>query len=84
MDSTLFFNSWFESGNLCEVERISDLEYNLYLNFDFNSLNYSQWYYFAVRNIKKGNIVENLICDILGFTYKFNIVNLQKDDSSYS
>lgn len=40
-DSTIFFNSKFESGNLREVERISDLEYNLYLNFDFNTLNYT-------------------------------------------
>lgn len=40
-DSTVFFNSKFESGNLREVERISDLEYNLYLNFDFNTLNYT-------------------------------------------
>ena len=40
-DSTIFFNSKFESGNLREVEKISDLEYNLYLNFDFNTLNYT-------------------------------------------
>eukprot|EP00347_Sterkiella_histriomuscorum_P001857 403370413 len=52
-DTTLFFNSKFESGNLREVERVSELEYNLYLNFDFNTLNYTQWYYFSVRNIKK-------------------------------
>lgn len=40
-DCTLFFNSWFESGNLREVEKLNDLEYNLYLNFDFNTLNYT-------------------------------------------
>ncbi len=40
-DSTIFFNSSFESGNLREVEKISDLEYNLFLNFDFNTLNYT-------------------------------------------
>lgn len=50
----MFFNSRFESGNLREVEKINDLEYNLYLNFDFNTLNYTQWYYFSVRNVKKG------------------------------
>jgi hypothetical protein len=53
-DSTIFFNSKFESGNLREVEKLNDLEYNLYLNFDFNTLNYTQWYYFSVRNLKKG------------------------------
>lgn len=71
-ESTIFFNSRFESGNLREVERLSEYEYNLFLNFDFNTLNYTQWFYFSVRNIKKG------------FTYKFNIMNLQKDDSSYN
>jgi hypothetical protein len=63
-ESTLFFNARFESGNLREVEKVNEYEYNLFLNFDFNTLNYTQWYYFSVRNIKKG------------FTYKFNIMNL--------
>ena len=36
-DSTIFFNSKFESGNLAEVERVSDKEYNLTLSPDFNT-----------------------------------------------
>lgn len=40
-ESTIFFNSRFESGNLREVEKLSEFEYNLYLNFDFNTLNYT-------------------------------------------
>ena len=40
-EKTLFFNSQFESGNLREVERVRDGEYNLFLNFDHNTLNYS-------------------------------------------
>jgi cytosolic carboxypeptidase protein 2/3 len=72
LPKTLFFNSRFESGNLREVEKVSDAEYNLYLNFDHNTLNYTQWYYFSVRNIA---------ADV---TVKFNIMNLQKDDSTYS
>lgn len=56
-DTSIFFNSWFESGNLREVEKVSDTEYNLYLNFDFNTLNYTQWYYYSVRNFKKGNLI---------------------------
>ena len=63
-DKTLFFNAQFESGNLREVERIKDGEYNLFLNFDHNTLNYSQWYFFSVRNIGKGH------------TVRFNINNL--------
>ena len=63
-DKTLFFNAQFESGNLREVEKIRDGEYNLFLNFDHNTLNYSQWYFFSVRNIAKGH------------TVKFNVMNL--------
>ena len=70
--TTIFFNAQFESGNLREVELIREDVYNLYLNFDHNTLNYSQWYFFSVRNIAKGN------------TYKFNVMNLQKDDSTYA
>jgi len=33
---------------------VTENEYNLYLNFDFNTTNYTQWYFFSVRNIKKG------------------------------
>ena len=62
-ESTIFFNSRFESGNLKEVEKIAEFEYNLYVNFDFNSTVHSQWFYFSVRNIGKGS-------------YKFNINNL--------
>ena len=42
------------------------------LNFDHNTLNYSQWYFFSVRNIAKGH------------TVRFNINNMQKDDSTYA
>jgi len=53
-ENSIFFNSQFESGNLKEVEKVNDLEYNLYLNYDFNTDNYTQWYYFSIRNLKKG------------------------------
>lgn len=72
LPKTIFFNSRFESGNLREVEKVSDVEFNLYLNFDHNTLNYTQWFYFSLRNIAK---------DI---TVKLNIMNLQKDDSTYN
>ena len=63
-ETTIFFNSRFESGNLREVEKLNEYEYNCYVNFDFNSTTHSQWYYFSVRNIGKGR------------QYKFNIMNL--------
>ena len=40
-DSTIFFNSRFESGNLREVEKINEYEYNAFVNFDFNSSTHS-------------------------------------------
>ena len=70
-ETTIFFNSRFESGNLREVEKVNEYEYNLFVNFDFNSTVHSQWYYFSVRNIARGK------------QYKFNICNLQKDESCY-
>lgn len=70
-ESTLFFNSRFESGNLYEVEKVSEYEYNCFVSFDFNSSVHSQWYYFSVRNIGVGG------------QFKFNICNLQKDESNY-
>ena len=71
-EKTLFFNSQFESGNLREAERIRDCEYNLFLNFDHNTQNYSQWFFFSVHNIEKGH------------QYRFNIMNMQKDDSAFA
>ena len=44
----------------------------MFVHFDHNTLNYSQWYFFSVRNIAKG------------VTVKFNVMNLQKDDSTYA
>ena len=40
---------------------MTEFEYNLYLNFDFNTLNYTQWYFFSVRNIRKGKSLFNFI-----------------------
>lgn len=70
-DTTIFFNSRFESGNLREVEKLNEFEYNCFVNFDYNSSTHSQWFFFSVRNIGKGR------------QYKFNIMNLQKDESCY-
>ena len=54
-ENIIYFNSEFESGNLYQAIRVSDFEYNLFLEFDKNSRNHTQWYYFACRNIKKVN-----------------------------
>lgn len=71
-DNTLIFESRFESGNLKRANRISENEYNLILKYDYATTTYTQWFYFKVQNMKKG------------VTYKFNIVNLIKPESSYN
>lgn len=57
-ENIIFFNSEFECGNLQRAVRVSDFEYNLYLEYDKNSRNYTQWYYFSCRNVKKGRLNE--------------------------
>jgi Cytosolic carboxypeptidase N-terminal domain len=73
MDSTLVFESRFESGNLARVTQIGEYEYDLELKFDHGCpQQYSQWFYFKVSNTRRKQI------------YKFNIVNLLKSESLYS
>ena len=71
-DSTLIFESRFESGNLRRAVKIGENEYNLILKYDHNTTAYTQWFYFKVNNTRKHT------------TYKFNIVNLVKPESSYN
>lgn len=66
------FESRFESGNLRRAIKISEYEYDLILKYDYGTTNYTQWFYFRVGNTRK---------DV---TYKFNIINLIKNESSYS
>ncbi|MFN7881065.1 MAG: M14-type cytosolic carboxypeptidase [bacterium] len=42
------------------------------LKYDHNTTNYTQWFYFKISNVKKY------------VTYKFNIVNLMKPESSFN
>lgn len=76
-ESSIMFDSRFESGNLRRVyqvyflkcfivlnrnlsfkivfiTKINENEYELILDFDSNTSNYSQWYFFKVFNIHKG------------------------------
>jgi cytosolic carboxypeptidase protein 2/3 len=46
--------------------------YNLILKYDYQTTNYTQWFYFRITNVKKG------------VPYRFNIINLIKPDSSYN
>lgn len=71
-DETLVFESRFESGNLKQVIQTGDYEYDLYLNPDFSTGNFTQWYFFRIQNTRKGR------------QYTINIKNYQKSDSLYN
>jgi len=53
-ESLVLFNSRFESGNLSQAIRQTDGDYMVYLEFDTNSHNHSQWFYFSVMGRRRG------------------------------
>ena len=71
-ETTLEFDSVFESGNLALAMKVADNEYNLLLQNDINTNGHTQWFYFKVKcNLKKKQII------------KFNLLNLYKQKSLY-
>lgn len=71
-EKILIFDSKFESGNLHKAVKVSENEYNLWMDFDTETKGYTQWYYFSVKNYKAGHRV------------RFNLVNLMKYESLYN
>jgi cytosolic carboxypeptidase protein 2/3 len=53
--------------------KVSDTEYNLWLNFDFNTKGHTQWFYYK--------IITKLPA---GTTIQFRILNFMKPDSLYN
>ena len=51
--------------------QVSEYEYELILKYDYNTSNYTQWFFFKVGNTRR---------DV---TYKFSVINLIKSESSY-
>ena len=70
-DTTLVFESRFESGNLHRALKVGPYEYDLYLCTDWNTSSHVQWFYFSVANTRKDT------------QYRLNIVNLMKPISLY-
>ena len=70
-NTTLVFNSKFESGNLSKSIKMSDYEYKLFINNDVGNKSYNHWFYFSVKNPRKSTVA-------------FNIVNLKKKDVLYT
>lgn len=66
------FESRFESGNLRRAIQVYPFEYDLVLHPDVNTRGHTQWFFFSVSNTRAG------------VPYKFNIINLMKDDSLYN
>lgn len=68
----LVFESRFESANLAKAVKITPLYYELYLRTDLYTNRSSQWFYFRVRNARRGCM------------YRLSIVNLVKSGSLYN
>jgi murein tripeptide amidase MpaA len=71
-DTTLIFESRFESGNLLAAYKISEHNYQLVVQNDTNTNGYSQWFFYRVSGGKKGSNVH------------FNIINLMKGYSLFN
>ena len=70
-DSSLRFESRFESGNLSKAIRVGDQSYELLVMQDSNTTSKTQWYYFRVKGA------------CTGCRYSFRILNFEKADSQY-
>ncbi|CAF2534220.1 unnamed protein product [Rotaria sp. Silwood2] len=71
-DTTVLFESRFESGNLMKVVQVGEFEYELYLRYDLYTKRNTQWFYFRMQNIRADK------------RYRFTIVNFFKPTSLYS
>uniref|UniRef100_A0A8C3KM90 Cytosolic carboxypeptidase 2 n=1 Tax=Calidris pygmaea TaxID=425635 RepID=A0A8C3KM90_9CHAR len=70
-DTTLLFESRFESGNLQKAVKVGPYEYVLRLRPDLYTAKHTQWFYFRVQNTRKDPL------------YRFTIANLAKPKSLY-
>ncbi|XP_074774731.1 cytosolic carboxypeptidase 2 [Athene noctua] len=70
-DTTLLFESRFESGNLQKAVKVGPYEYVLTLRPDLYTAKHTQWFYFRVQNTRREPL------------YRFTITNLAKPKSLY-
>ncbi|OPJ74167.1 cytosolic carboxypeptidase 2 [Patagioenas fasciata monilis] len=71
-DTTLLFESRFESGNLQKAVKVGPFEYVLWLRPDLYTAKHTQWFYFRVQNTRRDHL------------YRFTIANLAKPKSLYN
>uniref|UniRef100_A0A8C8ABT8 Cytosolic carboxypeptidase 2 n=1 Tax=Otus sunia TaxID=257818 RepID=A0A8C8ABT8_9STRI len=70
-DTTLLFESRFESGNLQKAVKVGPYEYVLTLRPDLYTAKHTQWFYFRIQNTRREPL------------YRFTIANLAKPKSLY-
>ncbi|KAF4741498.1 hypothetical protein FOZ62_003228 [Perkinsus olseni] len=70
-DTTLVFESRFESGNLQTAVKVGEMEYDLVLCPDTGTYGNTQWFFFSISNITKGKRV------------KLNLVTMGKPSSLF-
>ncbi|KAM3920742.1 cytosolic carboxypeptidase 2 [Leptodactylus fuscus] len=71
-NNDLHFESRFESGNLQKAVKVGAYEYELTLRTDLYTSKHTQWFYFQVKNTRRG------------IPYRFTITNLMKRNSLYN
>lgn len=79
--SGLTFDCNFEAGNLGNVRRVSDFEYEINLRPDTNAPRYRLWFYFRVKLNKKGP--STVHCNSNEHRVVFTITNFSKNRSLY-
>jgi hypothetical protein len=57
---------------VCTAPQVTEFEYDLVLQPDINTRGHTQWFFFATANTRAG------------VRYRFNIINLLKEDSLYN
>lgn len=72
INSSILFDSRFESGNLDYVIRSKTNEYDLFLRIDSNTSGHIMWYYFKVKNNSDKQK-----------TIRLNICNLRRSKTIY-
>ena len=82
INETIIFESKFESGNLQlaylteqskDEENIEQIDkYQLFLHNDTNTTGYTQWFFFRVKNMKKGKTINFSIMNLLRKTTKYS------------
>lgn len=74
----LIFDSKFESGNLNYAIKVNELYYLLFLQYDSNVIGHTQWFYFKITNLIKGQKIRfdifNMVIFIISINHSVNTI----------